>query len=236
MSQQTVLNSASFFTINNVSVNFNNASGLLASFTADQLWRISSDAGLNMSWNEWSGKQLINNINGQGTIIPTTGSILALNATNLSLPNYLSPGSLGNFQFQITLNITNNYNFEVSPELVVVCCNSGILVSEQGQSTSFTGILTKELVLSTAESPETPEISKKVDERMVGGKHLNRGLVRHMKHMHHHLHKRKHHIHGGALSGGGGGTGSGSSGSNTSGGMHHHKSHHGHHRLHKLIR
>jgi hypothetical protein len=169
MAQQTVLNTASFFTINQVSVNFNNASGLLASFTQDQLWRISTDAGLNMSYNEWAGTQLVNNPNGEGTPISTTGSILVLNPTNLSLPNYLAPGSLGNFQFQITLTVKNNYGGAVQPELVVVCCNSGRLVSEQGQSSTFSGILTKELVLSTAESSEVPEISKKVDERMVGG-------------------------------------------------------------------
>jgi len=234
MSQQTPGNSATFFTINNVSVNFNNASGLLASFTSDQLWRISCEAGLNMSYNEWSGRQLINNVNGEGSIVSTTGSILVLNATNLSLPNYLAPGSLGNFQFQITMNVTNNYLYSVAPELVVVCCNSGLLVSEQGQSSTFTGILTKELVLSTAESPETPEISKASDSRMVGGKHLNRGLVRHMKHMHHHAHKRKHHtMHGGAVSGGGGGTGSSTAGGAMHHGMHHK---HGHHKLHKLLR
>lgn len=229
MSQQTPLTSASFFTINNVSVNFNNASGLLASFTADQLWSISTKAGLNMSYNEWSGEQVVNTTNGKGSIVSTTGSILVLNPTNLSLPNYLAPGSLGNFQFQITLNVTNNYADPVAPELVVVCCNSGLLVSEQGQSSTFTGILTKELVLSTAESPETPEISKVVDERMVGGKSLNRGLIRHGKHIMHHLHKKKH-MMGGALSGGGNGTGTGSSG-----GMMHHKVHH-RSKLHKLIR
>lgn len=227
MSQQTAKNSASFLTINNISVNFNNASGLLSSFTPSQLWNMSRKAGLNQTFDEWRGTALINNINGEGTIIGTTGSILVIDAASLSLPSYLVAGNLGNFQFQATLNLTNYYGSAVTPEVVILTANSGIFVTEQGTSTTFTGILTKELTLSTQEGKDVPSISRVVDERMIGGKHLNRGLARHPNYVHKHMHKKHHHMMGAGYTPG------------TSGaGMHHAHAHHGNHKskLHKMLR
>lgn len=190
MSQQTVLNSASFLTINSVSVNFNNASGLLSSFSQNQLWNMSRKAGLNQNFDEWRGTALRNAVDGAGELVYTTGSILVIDAASLSLPSYLVAGNLGNFQFQITLNMTSYYTAAVTPELVIITANSGVFVTEQGTSTTFTGILTKELTLSTQEQKDTPAISRVSDERMIGGKMLQRGSVRHPKYVAQHMMKR----------------------------------------------
>lgn len=225
MSQQTILNSASFLTINNVSVNFNNASGLLSSFSQNQLWNMSRKAGLNMNYDEWRGTALRNSVDGEGEKVYTTGSILVIDAASLSLPSYLVAGNLGNFQFQITLNMTNNYAAAIAPELVIITANSGIFVTEQGTSTTFTGILTKELTLSTQEMKDTPAISRVMDERMIGGKMLHRGIARHPKYVAQHMKKQ--------MSGAGyisGVSGAGYS-SGIAGGAVHKKS-----KLHKLIR
>jgi hypothetical protein len=189
MAQQTVLDSASFLTINNVSVNFNNASGLLSSFSQNQLWNMSRKAGLNMNFDEWRGTALRNAVDGAGEAIYTTGSILVIDAASLSLPSYLVAGNLGNFQFQITLNMTSWYTQQVQAELVIITANSGIFVTEQGTSTTFTGILTKELTLSTQEQKDTPAISRVADERMIGGKMLHRGIARHPKYVAQHMKK-----------------------------------------------
>lgn len=224
MSQQTVLNSASFLTINNVSVNFNNASGLLSSFSQNQLWNMSRKAGLNMNFDEWRGTALKNSADGEGEIVYTTGSILVIDAASLSLPSYLVAGNLGNFQFQITLNMTNNYAAAITPELVIITANSGVFVTEQGTSTTFTGILTKELTLSTQEMKDTPAISRVMDERMIGGKMLHRGIARHPKYVAQHMKKMSGAGYSSGVSGAGYSTG-------VSGGAVHKKS-----KLHKLIR
>jgi hypothetical protein len=164
-------------------VNFNNASGLLSSFSQNQLWNMSRKAGLNMSFDEWRGTSIRNAQDGAGELIYTTGSILVIDAASLSLPSYLVAGNLGNFQFQITLNMTSYYTGQVTPELVIITANSGIFVTEQGTSTTFTGILTKELTLSTQEQKDTPAISRVTDERMIGGKMLHRGIARHPKYV-----------------------------------------------------
>jgi len=187
MAYQNAQCSASFLKINSVSVTFNNAAGLLSSFTAPMLWNMSRKNGLNMSYAEWSGAQLVNGNNNQGELVSTTGSILAINpAYDLSLAgSYLSCGSLGNFQVSFQINYTNNTPYTLAPEAVVLCCNSGIFVTEQGTSSSFLGILQKSVVLQTAEGQNVPSVSRASDERVIGGKSMNRGLARHPLHMQH---------------------------------------------------
>ena len=63
--------------------------------------------------------------------------------------------------------------------MVIITANSGIIFTEQGTSTTFTGILTKELTLSTQEGKDVPAVSRAVDERMIGGRMLHRGIARH---------------------------------------------------------
>ena len=226
MSNQTPKNSDSFFTINSVSVNFNNASGLLSSYTTAQLWAMSSSAGSNQNFLEWSGKAQFNSIDGEGSAVSTTGSVLVIDPTMLSLPNYLAPNSIGQFQVQFQLNVTNNYpGTTIQPEICIVCANSGLFITEQGQSSTFISILSKELVLTTSESSEVPEISRGVYDRVMGGSMMARHPAKNMKHHRSIAHKR---MMGGGLQSGisGGGLQSG-----ISGGMMHRKS-----KLHRLVR
>ena len=171
MATQTIQDTDSFFTINSISVNLNNQSGLLSSATQHDLWRISLDNGLQMSWPEWSGKTFVSNISsGVGSTINTCGSILVLNpALNLSLPPFLSSGSVGQFNFQFNINVTNNYSSSIQPEVCVICCNSGLFVTQQGTSQISSGLLQKQMVLD-AQEKSSAVIPSAEYGRMVGGK------------------------------------------------------------------
>lgn len=216
MSDQNAQTPASFYPITNISVNFNNASGLLSNFTQAQLWDMSRRNGINQSWAEWNGLATRSTTNGEGSQIASTGSILVINpAYDLSLPNYLSNGSLGNYQFQMTIGIGNNTGANLVSEkieLVVITANSGVFCTEQGQSTTFTGLLTKELVLSTAEGKEAPEMSRLTSERLIGGKMLNMGLAKNAVRMAKHLARRAMTGSGGVSYGISGGSDSGGTG------------------------
>jgi hypothetical protein len=173
MSQQTIKDSASFLTINNISCNFNNASGLLASATANDLWRMSIANGSTQSWLEFSGRATSTSVAGTGTgvLVPTTGSILILApAMNLSLADYLSSGSIGQFLFQYNISLTNRTTATFQPELVVVCCNSGVFTTVSGSSNIYTGLLTKQMVLDAKEKRDVRPVEQAVYRRMVGGK------------------------------------------------------------------
>ena len=206
MGSQTFADGATFLTINSVSINLNNASGLLSSASQQDLWRMSARNGSNQTWSQFSG--LSNKIAAYiapatgSQVIGTGGSLLVLNpAFDLSLPDYISCGSLGNYNLQVQLNCVNQYGVAVTPEIVIVCMNAGIMVTQQGVSSTYTGMLTKEAVLS---AKSMPAISSAIDRRMVGGMMLNGHRFRHAKHAAHHIAAAHahHHAHGGQVSGG----------------------------------
>jgi hypothetical protein len=198
MSQQTWANTSSFLAIENIVCNFNNQSGILASATQVDLWKMSMRNGSSQNFNEFFGEASVNNGQGTGTYIPTTGAMLVLNPTiDFGLPNYLSAGSQGNFNFQFNLSVYNQFPYPVTPELVLICVNSGIMVTSQGVSNLYTGMLTKELVLKTNESTEVDPISTIEYQRLVGGKVCNMPLT-----ALHKIHKKHCGSKGGVMSGG----------------------------------
>jgi len=182
MVDMTNTDSDSFFPITGISVNLNNQSGLLSSASPQNLWKLSVEAGSSQSYNEWIGSQSINdNTTGVGSSVKTIGSLLVLSpAMALSLPAMLSSGSIGQFQFQIQITCTNPYSVAIVPEIVIVCANSGIMVNASGSSAIYTGILTKEQVVSTATEDEVPALEVPEFTRMVGGKMGNFGALKKM--------------------------------------------------------
>jgi hypothetical protein len=177
MSQQSVKDSSSFLRINNISVNLNNTSGLLSSATAQDLWRISVNNHSTQSWAEFSGQSAVaNNATGLGSLVSTTGSLLILSpAYDLSLPDYLSSGSIGQYNFQFNIGVTNIDADPVTPEIIIICVNSGIFTTLSGSSNIYTGILTKQMVLDAKTSEEAVDpVSSIQYKRMVGGAYLNR--------------------------------------------------------------
>lgn len=203
MSGQDYNNTSSFLTIEGISVNFNNSSGLLASSTQQDLYNISYRNGSAQSFYEFRGES-INNNNGTGapTTVPTTGSLLVLNPVyDFSLPSYLSSSSLGQYQFQFNLRIKNQLPYDVDVEVCIVLVNSGLFTTVQGTSQIFTGILTKEMVLRTKEQNPVPHLTSDEYKRLVGGKLENMGMAR-MGRLHHGVRKVGGVPSGGAMSGG----------------------------------
>jgi len=216
-------NSASFLAIQNISVNFNNSSGLLATATQQDLYNLSVRNGSAQSFYEFAGQASVNN-NGAAAaggvltkLVPTVGSVLVLNPCyDFSLPSYLSASSLGQYQFQFNLKVFNQFDYAITPEILIICVNSGLLSTQQGTSQIFTGILTKEQVLKTKEQNPVPHLDSAEYSRLVGGKQSNRGMANILGLLRHHGH-RKHmpdmSSSGGATSGGatsGGATSAGS--------------------------
>lgn len=184
MQTQGIKDTATFLPIRGVSINFNNSSGLLSSATAQDLWRISKTNGSQQSWNEYWGYagNVLSNYYGDpaggttpGTTlatasVPTGGSLLVISPTdNLSLPDDLSSGSIGQFNLQINVTVLNNGSTSITPELVVICVNSGAFSTISGSSSIYTGLLSREIVSKTVQSPAQTTVSSSDYQRMVGG-------------------------------------------------------------------
>jgi len=148
--------------IRNISINFNNNAGLLSSATLQDLYYYSVQAGSNQSFNQFCGQAYVPNLFQKASDVePTVGSYLMLDfATIIQLTeDYYAPGSLGNFQLQFTCGLQGAGTQDVSGnafdantlETVLVVMNSGIMVTERGQTSTYTGILTKQDVLDASQ-------------------------------------------------------------------------------------
>ena len=194
-----------YLTINKISINWNNQSGLLASYTPEQLYQASIASGLNnLTWEEFRGLTMsvagttdansarsepkgplgLRGVGAVGTnaasflgykFIPTTGSILVLDfAKVIQLSDeYYAPGSLGQFNLQLSVNCTNNQAVDftgAATELVIMPLLSGCMVNEKGSSSTFIGLLTKSDVLDTLQ--QEPYSHDQI-KRLVGGSFLD---------------------------------------------------------------
>lgn len=219
----------SFLCIQGISINFNNQSGILASATQQDLYRYSVENGSNQSWQEFSGfANVPDNVSGCGKRIALAGSLLILEfGKDIQLTeDYYASGSLGNFNLQINVSAYNQQQYAISPEMVIICMNSGLFVNERGTSSTYTGILTKQDVLEA--SAQEPMFQSSV-RRMVGGGFLDtlKSVAGHvmphlMKHGKEYLSKHEHPAARGVASAlgalGFGSSGGGSSGGGSSGG------------------
>jgi hypothetical protein len=199
MSSQNWNDTASFCTINRVTINFNNASGLLSSATQTQLFELSKKNNSNQTYYEWGGKasQLYSPANGSSVTngytktIPTTGSVLVVSASDLSLPMWASASSLGQFQVLITVDCTWNNAVpdggNIPVEGILLTPSSGIFETNSGTSSAFVGVLTKEATLRAKETEHTVMGSAEF-HRLVGGKGLGSMGVAHIgSHIKHEL-------------------------------------------------
>jgi len=170
MSTQNWNNSSYFLGINGISINFNNQSGILSSANSTQLFLISQKNGSSQTYTEWSGQTMSSNSQyGTGDISATMGSLLILNpAIDFGLLSMYTASSAGQYNFQFELNVTNQTLNPVPAEICLICVNSGMLfITENGTSSTQTGILTKELVLNT--KSQSGNMDSNMYQRIIGG-------------------------------------------------------------------
>ena len=164
INDSTIKTSDSFLPISRVNITFNNASGLLSTYTQQQLWRLSRKNGCKQSWTEWSGfsQQLSNPgaVNAYTSLqanaanaVSTCGGVLVIDPSlDLSLQQpYLTDGSQGQFQLQMELTYKNHSADAINPEIVVVIFNAGLISTVAGNSQLHTGLADMKTVMSVIE-------------------------------------------------------------------------------------
>jgi hypothetical protein len=174
----------SWLTINSINIQFNNASGILASASQESLWRFSVEAGSNQSWVEFSGRaQGPADESAAGvSIVETCGSVLMLDfAKHIQIAQeWFAPGSLGQFNLLFTVNCTNNTGIDYAAgdlQLLTVVMNSGIMSTQRGVSSIYTAVLAKADILDV--SREKP-MGYSDSLRMVGGGRVGDFLKRNL--------------------------------------------------------
>ena len=175
MINQTITDSSTFLAIKKITVSLSNSQGLLSNAEQVDLWKMSVRNGSSQSFEEFSG--LASSGSGakpERTL--TTGSLLIINpALDLSLPSFLSNGSIGQFNFTMNITYENIFTGKTfRPEVCVICCNSGTMTTISGSSMIQTGLLTKDIVINSSSKDSMPFNTY---SRLIGGNLVDRPLT-----------------------------------------------------------
>ena len=129
----------SFLSIEGVSVNWNNESGLLASATQQDLFEMSSRNGLNLSWSGFSKYR---------------GSVLCLEfGKDIGLPDSQAPGVQGSFTIQVNLTCRNTGTSNFSGDFYMVTLNEGTFSIAQNSARASIGNFSPEMILKATQAP-----------------------------------------------------------------------------------
>jgi hypothetical protein len=159
--------------ITNISLNFDNFSGLLANHTQKELYQMSVHNGVDMDWSEWSGLGSIpfsqvattaaTLTRGGGQVGLVGGPLVLRPGRDFALQTGQAPGLVGNFTLQFNLTVQNFTGATQTPNIYTVPISSGFFETIKGSSRIIKGVLTEQDILSAPPSAPEPDL-----ERMVG--------------------------------------------------------------------
>lgn len=167
-SDRTATTTDTFASLLNISINYNNYSGLLSSASQQQLYNISKKNGCNLSFPEWCGNAITAGLSNTSAGIPgrfsnTTsfapsglvGSILCLDlGIDIGLDDLHAPGEILNSQLQITATFANiNQTDAMYFTFYIVTVSEGTWTVENLNSIPQIGVLSKEDILNAKSSP-----------------------------------------------------------------------------------
>jgi len=186
-----------YFPINNISVNFDNYSGLLSSLSNAQLYSLSQYNGIDTDWNSWNGicynsKNYMNQLeDGNKQTSQLIGSPLILKpGKDITLQVGQAPGLQGQFTIQFDFTLTNPTATAYSSfDLYILTINSGFFESIKGSSRVQKNVLTQKDII---DADNKGSLTKPDIERLVGGAQkthkfssLLPGVMRHFLGKHH---------------------------------------------------
>jgi hypothetical protein len=143
-----------FLSILNLSIQFQNKSGLLSSANQRQLYTMAVKNGCNMNWTQFSGGQ-VNNPNFT-SMYGSCGGISCIEfASDIGLDSLTAPGINGQYQLQVTATVQNNSNDDtLIPTLYVVCVLEGTwTIPTRGTAIQQIGVISSQDVLDAQQNP-----------------------------------------------------------------------------------
>lgn len=166
-SDLTAFSTDSFLPITQLSVNFNNRSGLLSNADIHDLYNVSKRNGLCQSFQEFSGKrQYVCNGNNE-TLVPTVGGCVKIQmAKDIGLDSVTAPGLQSTYQLQLNATVYNQRTTPVNVMLYVIVISQGVWTVENNRSVSQIGVISK---LDILNSEKSPVVKYKDMDQMMGG-------------------------------------------------------------------
>lgn len=144
-----------FAAIDNISLQFGNASNLLATATPQQLYNMSKKNGLAMSWTEWSGGQVFADSNDFSSKIGTVGSVVIIEpGKDFGLSDTQVAGLNEKLTMQFNVQLRNVSNASITYTIYVVTVDDGLLtIPTPGQSFLQIGVVSVQDIINSVNSP-----------------------------------------------------------------------------------
>lgn len=142
-----------FFSITNMSIQFQNKNGLLASASMQQLYQMSVKNHCKLSWNQYSGGPCY--VRNFATQIGTVGSVVCIEfASDIGLDSLQAPGVLSQSMLQVQLNCVNTSGRTITPTLYIVTIMEGTFtIQGLGQASTNVGVITPKDILDCQNNP-----------------------------------------------------------------------------------
>lgn len=153
-----------YYAIENLSIQFENYSGLFANATPYQLYQMTRKNHCNLSWSEWSGQGLYN-VGGNDWDENTDqfagpGSILCVEfASDIGLDDDEAPGlGQGTYNLQVTLgikNVNSSGEWDAAPVslYIIVVSEGSFTISSAGSALTQTAVISTADVLTAKSNP-----------------------------------------------------------------------------------
>lgn len=172
-----------YFAIKNLSIQFENYTGLFANATPYQLYEMTRKNHCNLSWSEWSGQGLYpvggSSWNENSSQFAGPGSIVCVEfASDIGLDNDEAPGlGQGTYNLQLSVNIKNvnssgEWNNVPISLYVIVVLEGSFTITNAGSALTQTAIISTRDVLDSKQNP----IYNYLDVQEVNGGNFLSGL------------------------------------------------------------
>jgi hypothetical protein len=156
-----------FAVINSCQISLNNQTGILASATQQDLYRMSMENGIDIPWSSWSmGCGVTAYSNGVGSVL------LLVPGKDIGLPPTLASGVGGQFSLQVTVGFTNpagNPAGAITYAFYILAIREGVFTLQQNRSIPQLNVLTPDNVLKSDGTPPISMPQRRAVSTMYGG-------------------------------------------------------------------
>lgn len=129
-----------YLSLENLSILWNNQSGLFSSATPQDLYRVSKSNGLNMTWSQFSKYR---------------GSVFCAEfGKDIGLLDTEAPGCQGQYTIQVQATFKNQSSASFTGEFYMVVLNEGTFSISENFARASLGNLNQQMVLMAKQSPE----------------------------------------------------------------------------------
>lgn len=151
--QSTSQYTDTYLSIEQISIQFMNKNGLLASAAKQSLYHMSKKNHCNLSWTQWSGCPTGTAVTSDS--VYTIGSVLCIEfATDIGLDTLDAPGKNGQYMLSVQVNCTNNSERTITPVLYLVPVLEGVFtIPALGQSMVTIGAISSQDILDAQSKP-----------------------------------------------------------------------------------